>query len=92
MYQNIEKNKLINFTESDIVTNRLVLLPFDWDGKFFIFKKWLQRMNKLNSYLYARILMNGSEIDSKHKVREPTSAKINRTPPEVISFRTVDHN
>ena len=44
------KNILTNYTKSDILTNRFVLLPADYDTNRLLFTKWLHMMNKIIDY------------------------------------------
>ena len=63
MYQNTDlKITLTNYTKSDILTQRLVLLPEGWDEHDLLFKKRLQMMNTVIGYLYTRTITNSIEI------------------------------
>ena len=44
------KNVITKYTNSDIVTKRLVLLPVDWDKNGLLFTKRLHIMNKITAY------------------------------------------
>ena len=52
------KNKLTNYTKSDILTKRLVSLPVDWDENVLLFTKRLRMVYKIIGYSYARTVMN----------------------------------
>ena len=41
------KNKLTNYTKSEILTKRLMLLPVDWDRNGLLFTMRLNMMNKI---------------------------------------------
>ena len=49
-----------------INTKIFVGVGIDWDGNDLLFTKWLQMMNKLISYSYAKKIMNSIEIYGKH--------------------------
>ena len=57
---------MTNYIKFDIIPQRLLLLPVDWDEKDSIFAKWLQMMNKVISHSYAKKFMNSIEIFGKH--------------------------
>ena len=44
------KNISTNYTKSDILTSRLVLLSADSDKNVLLFTKWLHMMNKIIDY------------------------------------------
>ena len=46
------KNTLTNYSKSDILKKRLVLLPVDWDENGILFTKRLHTMNKIIGYSY----------------------------------------
>ena len=46
------QNTLTNYSKSDILKKRLVLLPVDWDENGILFTKRLHTMNKIIGYSY----------------------------------------
>ena len=52
------KNIVMNFTKTDLLTKRLVLLPASWDKYGLLFKKRLDMMIKIIGYSQARTFMN----------------------------------
>ena len=47
------KNTLKNYVESDIITQRLVLLSVDWDENGLLITERLHLMNKIIGYSYS---------------------------------------
>ena len=58
---------MANYTKTDILTERLLLLPVDWDENDLLLKSGSTLyIYKVFSYLYAKSIMNSNEAYSKH--------------------------
>ena len=50
----LKKNTLKNYTKSNIIRQRLMLLPVDWGDNDLLFSKRLKMMNRVICFSYAK--------------------------------------
>ena len=61
------KNTLTSYTNSDISTKIIVLLPVDWDKNGLLIIKRLHMMNKIIGYSYVKTKINSIELYGIHQ-------------------------
>ena len=61
------KNTLTNYTKSDLLTRKSLLLPVVWDKNGLLFTKQLHMMNTIIGYSLAKTIVSTNELCGTHQ-------------------------